>query len=64
VFLVSSQFVGVAGLMFLGLTAQYNSLSLFAGSLKQYCLLKATAASLKTVAFPQNSLRPFEIQNF
>jgi hypothetical protein len=31
-------------------------------SLKQYCLLKATAASLKTVAIPQNYLRPFEIQ--
>ena len=29
---------------------------------KQYCLLKAYAASLKTVALSQNSLRPFEIQ--
>ena len=32
------------------------------GSLKQYCLLMAFAASFKTVAFSQNSLRPFEIQ--
>jgi len=27
-------------------------------SLKQYCLLLATAASLKTVALSQNSLQP------
>ena len=31
-------------------------------SLKQYCLLKALAANLKTVAISQNNLRPFEIQ--
>jgi len=31
-------------------------------SLKQYCLLKATSASLKTVAISQNNLRPNEIQ--
>jgi hypothetical protein len=53
----------ILGLLFFSLPTQYNSLSLFAGSLKQYCLLKATAASLKTVAIPQNNLRPFEIQN-
>jgi len=31
-------------------------------SFKQYCLLNATAASLKTVAISQNNLRPFETQ--
>jgi hypothetical protein len=53
----------ILGLLFFVLPTQYNSLSHFVGSLKQYCLLKATAASLKTVAIPQNNLRPFEIQN-
>jgi hypothetical protein len=50
------------GLLFFVLPTQYNSLSRFAGSLKQYCLLKASAARLKIVAISQNNLRPFEIQ--
>jgi hypothetical protein len=43
----------ILGLLFFGLRTQYNSLSRFAGSLKQYCLLKAIAASLNKVAFSQ-----------
>ena len=51
----------ILGLLFLSLPTQYNSSSCVL--LKQYCLLKALPASLKTVALSQNSLRPLEIQN-
>ena len=51
----------ILGLLFFSLPTQYNSPELRSGS-KQYCLLKSYAASLKTVALSQNSLRPFEIQ--
>jgi hypothetical protein len=50
----------ILGLLFFGLPTQYNSQAF--GLLKQYCLQQAHAASLKTVAITQNSLRPFEIQ--
>jgi hypothetical protein len=49
----------ILGLLFFSLPTQYNSSSFVL--LKQYCLLNASAASLKTVAISQNSLRPFEI---
>jgi hypothetical protein len=48
-------------LLFFGLPTQYNSLV----SLAQTVLLTASlAATLKTVAISQNSLRPGEIQGF
>ena len=50
----------ILGLLFFGLPTQYNSQAF--GLLKQYCLHQAFAASLKTVAITQNSLRPDEIQ--
>jgi hypothetical protein len=46
----------IFGLLLFGLPTQYNSSSFVL--LKQYCLLKALAANLKTVAISQNSLRP------
>jgi hypothetical protein len=52
----------ILGQQFFSLPTQYNSLSRFAGSLKQYCLLMAFSASFKTVALSQNNLRPFETQ--
>jgi hypothetical protein len=68
----------ILGLLFFCLPTQYNSgvlpyslapsLKLPTGQfftldpLKQYCLQKAYAASLKTIAISQNSLRPFEIR--
>jgi hypothetical protein len=51
----------ILGRLFFGLPTQYNSLFRLAESLKQYCLLLAIAANLKTVALSQNSLRPYEI---
>jgi len=50
----------ILGLLFFSLPTQYNSSSFVL--LKQYCLQQALAAIFKTVAFSQNSLRPFEIQ--
>ena len=50
----------ILGLLFFSLPTQYNSSSFVL--LKQYCLQQALTAILKTVAFSQNSLRPFEIQ--
>ena len=50
----------ILGLLFFSLPTQYNSSAY--GLLKQYCLLKAFAASFKTVALSQNSLRPIKIQ--
>jgi hypothetical protein len=52
----------ILGLLFFVLPTQYNSSSFVL--LRQYCLLKAHAASLKTVALTQNSLRPFEIRYY
>ncbi len=50
----------ILGLLFFSLPTQYNSSSCVL--LRQYCLLLALAASLKTVAYSQNSLRPNQNQ--
>ena len=56
----SSRLQIILGRLFFSLPTQCNSSSFVL--LKQHCLLNAFAASFKTVAFSQNSLRPFKIQ--
>jgi hypothetical protein len=51
----------ILGLLFFSLRTQYNSPEASL-RVKQYCLLKPSAASFKIVAISQNYLRPFEIQ--